>query len=197
MNRFLARTPGWVVYVGGVIPLAWLIWLVMSGETGPDPVKFIEHRLGKVALWFLIGGLVISPLRRFAGINLLRFRRAVGLVAFAYVVLHIVTWITLDMGLLWQQALSDLWRRPYLLFGVISFAMLVPLAVTSNNASIRRLGRNWRRLHWLVYPAVTLAVVHYLWQMKVVSAQGWIWAGVCAGLLVLRLILRARKGAQV
>lgn len=197
MNRLLARVPSWVVYLGGTVPFLWLVWQV-SVDPGPDPVKLTEHHLGKVALWFLVGGLAITPLRRLTGVNLVRYRRAVGLVAFAYVVLHIVTWFTLDMGLLWEQALSDLWRRPYLVFGVLSFAALVPLAVTSNNASVRRLGRNWRRLHWLVYPAVILAVTHYLWQMKVISVQGWIWAGALAVLLCARMVwgLRARMSAQ-
>ncbi|OCX60409.1 sulfoxide reductase heme-binding subunit YedZ [Thioclava sp. SK-1] len=194
VNTHLRALPTWPVYLAGLIPLAWVIWLVMSGGIGVDPIKGIEHRLGKIALWFLLGGLVITPLRRLIGVNLIRYRRAVGLLAFFYVTLHLVTWLVLDMELLWRQAFNDLYKRPYLLFGIIGFVLLLILALTSNTASIRKLGRNWRRVHWLVYPAVSLGVVHYLWQMKVISQEGWIWAGALVVLLGLRLMpwLRSR-----
>ncbi|HEY0214571.1 MAG TPA: protein-methionine-sulfoxide reductase heme-binding subunit MsrQ [Paenirhodobacter sp.] len=190
LNTLLRRVPVRVVWLAGLIPLAWVVWLVVSGAIGVDPVKEIEHRLGKIALWFLCGGLAITPLRRFAGVDLLRYRRAIGVTAFCYVVLHLLGWLVLDMGLLWSQAVSDLVRRPYLIFGITSLLILVPLAVTSNNASIRRLGRNWRRLHRLVYPAVALGVLHYLWQMKVVQPQGWLWLAVFVVLIGLRLVPR-------
>ncbi len=190
LNGALRRVPPGVVYLLGLLPLAWIVWLTLSGGIGVDPVKGIEHRLGKVALWFLVGGLAITPLRRITGLNLLRYRRAVGLLGFAYVAAHLLAWVVLDMGLLWAQAAADLVKRPYLLLGITGFALLVPLALTSNTASVRRLGRNWRRLHWLVYPAVSLGVLHYLMQMKVISSEGWIWAAVLAGLLGVRLVLR-------
>ncbi|MFT3690846.1 protein-methionine-sulfoxide reductase heme-binding subunit MsrQ [Paenirhodobacter sp.] len=180
----MRRIPVWAVYLAGLIPLGWVLWLVVSGQIGVDPVKEIEHRLGKIALWFLIGGLAITPLRRWA--NLLRFRRAVGLIAFFYVCLHIAAWFVLDMGLLWPQALNDLVKRPYLLIGGIGFGLLIPLAVTSNNASIRRLGKGWKRLHLLVYPAAGCAVLHYLWQMKVIRPEGWIWLAILCVLLIWR-----------
>lgn len=190
LNGALRRVPPGVVYLLGLLPLAWIVWLTLSGGIGVDPVKGIEHRLGKVALWFLVGGLAITPLRRITGLNLLRYRRAVGLLGFGYVAAHLLAWVVLDMGLLWAQAAADLVKRPYLLLGITGFALLVPLALTSNTASVRRLGRNWRRLHWLVYPAVSLGVLHYLMQMKVISPEGWIWAAVLAGLLGVRLVLR-------
>jgi sulfoxide reductase heme-binding subunit YedZ len=189
MNGALRRLPPGAVYLLGLLPLAWVVWLVISGGIGVDPVKEIEHRLGKIGLWFLVGGLTITPLRRFAGINLIRYRRAIGLLAFLYIVLHLTAWIWLDMGLLWGQALADLYKRPYLLFGITALVMLLPLALTSNNASVRRLGRNWRRLHWLVYPAVLLGVVHYLMQMKVISTEGWLWLAAVLALLGVRFRL--------
>jgi sulfoxide reductase heme-binding subunit YedZ len=199
VNGALRRVPAWVAYLLGVLPLAWIVWLVLSGGIGVDPVKGIEHRLGKVALWFLVGGLAITPLRRIAGVNLIRYRRAVGLLGFAYLALHLLAWVVLDMGMLWAQAAADLLKRPYLLLGITGFVLLVPLALTSNNASVRRLGRNWRRLHWLVYPAVMLGVVHYLMQMKVISTEGWVWAAALFTLLALRFwgrlgILRGNAG---
>lgn len=192
LNTALRRVPTWFVYLAGLIPLGWVIWLTLSGGIGVDPVKGIEHRLGKIALWFLIGGLAITPARRFLSLNLIRYRRAVGLLAFFYVALHLVAWAVLDMGMLWAQAASDLIKRPYLFFGISAFVLLIPLALTSNNASIRKLGVNWRRLHWLVYPAVGLGVIHYLWQMKVISLQGWVWLAVFSAFMAVRFRPRRR-----
>ncbi|WP_406721403.1 protein-methionine-sulfoxide reductase heme-binding subunit MsrQ [Thioclava litoralis] len=186
INRATRHLPTWLVYIAGLVPLAWVVWLVLSGGIGVDPVKGIEHRLGKIALWFLMGGLVISPLRRTTGVNLLRYRRAVGLLGFFYVALHLAAWVVLDMALLWGQLLPDLYRRPYLFFGIAAFVLMIPLALTSNKASIRHLGKNWRRLHWLVYPAVGLGVLHYVWQMKVISQEGWIWIAAFTLLMLLR-----------
>ncbi len=184
LNGALRKLPTWAVYLAGLIPLAWIIYLTLFGGIGVDPVKGIEHRLGKVALWFLVGGLTITPIRRW--LNLVKFRRAIGLLGFFYLALHLTAWIWFDMGLLLSQALADLVKRPYLTYGIIAFLLLIPLAITSNNASIRKLGSKWRTLHMLVYPAVTLGVVHYLMQMKVVSNEGWIWLAVLVGLLALR-----------
>ena len=184
LNGALRKLPTWAVYLAGLIPLAWIIYLTLYGGIGVDPVKGIEHRLGKVALWFLVGGLTITPIRRW--LNLVKFRRAIGLLGFFYLTLHLTAWIWFDMGLLMSQALADLVKRPYLTYGIIAFLLLIPLAITSNNASIRKLGSKWRTLHMLVYPAVTLGVVHYLMQMKVVSNEGWIWLAVLVGLLALR-----------
>ncbi|WP_376876627.1 protein-methionine-sulfoxide reductase heme-binding subunit MsrQ [Albirhodobacter sp. R86504] len=187
----LRKVPTWVVYLAGLIPLGWIVYLTLYGGIGVDPVKGIEHRLGKVALWFLVGGLAISPVRRW--VNLLKFRRAIGLLGFFYVALHLTAWLWFDMGLLLSQAVADLWKRPYLTYGIIAFLLLIPLALTSNNASIRKLGAKWRMLHMLVYPAVTLGVVHYLMQMKVISNEGWIWLAV----LIVLLAARWRKFAAL
>lgn len=188
LNGFSRRVPEWAVWMAGLIPFAWILWLTLSDTIGVDPVREIEHRLGKIALWFLLGGLAISPLRRFTGVSFLKQRRAVGLLAFTYVCLHIVAWVVLDMGLEWQQAVRDVLRRPYLIFGMIASVLLLPLAATSNKASIRRMGQNWRRLHLLVWPAVFLGIIHYLWQMKIISVEGWIWLGAACVLAVLRRV---------
>lgn len=187
LNDLARGLPVWAVWLLGLLPLVWIIWLTLNDGLGVNPVREIEHRLGKIALWFLLGGLAVSPLRRFLGINLLRHRQALGLLAFSYILLHVTAWIWLDMGLLLAQALRDMVKRPYLLFGLLSLLLLIPLALTSNRLSIRRLGRNWGRLHLLVYPAVLLAVAHYLWQMKVVTGEGWLWLAAVLGLLSLRL----------
>ncbi|MFP1645904.1 protein-methionine-sulfoxide reductase heme-binding subunit MsrQ, partial [Pontitalea aquivivens] len=186
-NDALRQLPPFVVYMAGLLPLVWIVWLGVVGDLGVDPVKEIEHRLGKIALWLLAGGLVVTPLRRFVGVNLVRFRRALGLLAFFYVVLHLAAWAILDMGMLWAQVAADLVKRSYLVLGFGGFVLLVPLAMTSNDRAVRWLRGNWRRLHWLVYPAALLGVAHYLWQMKVVTLEGWLWLGTILVLLATRL----------
>ena len=196
LNALLRRLPPGAVYLLGLLPLGWIVWLTLSGGIGVDPVKGIEHRLGKVGLWFLVGGLAITPALRLTRLNLIRYRRAVGLLAFFYIALHLVAWVWLDMGLLWRQAATDLLKRPYLVLGISAFGLLLPLALTSNDASVRRLRGAWRRLHRLVYPAVLLGVGHYLWQMKVISVEGWSWAAAAGVLLALRFpwFRRASRG---
>ncbi len=187
LNPGLRRLPPGAVYVLGLLPLGWIVWLAVSNGLGPDPVKEIEHRLGKVALWFLLGGLAVTPALRLLRLNLIRYRRALGLLSFLYAMLHLGVWLVLDMRLLWGQALGDLVKRPYLLLGLSALALLVVLALSSNDPAQRRLGAWWRRLHRLVYAAAALAVAHYLWQMKAISTEGWVWAAALAGLLALRL----------
>lgn len=195
VNGWLRALPRWAVWLLGLLPLAWVVWLTLTNGLGVDPVREIEHRLGKIGLWFLIGGLAITPLRRLTGITLLRQRRDIGLLAFLYVLLHLTAWAVLDMGMLWAQAAADLVKRPYLIFGILAFLLMVPLALTSSDRAVRALGARWRKLHWLTYPAVGLGVVHYLWQMKVVTGQGWLWLGALIVLLALRLIWALRRRA--
>ena len=189
VNGALRRVPVWAVYLAGALPLAWIIWLLFSGGLGIDPVKEIEHRLGKIGLQLIVAGLVVTPLRRFAGLNLLRFRRAVGVLAFCYVVLHLAAWLVLDMALLWGQLLGDIVKRPYLTLGMAGFVLLLPLAVTSNDWALRRLGGvRWRRLHRLVYPAAVLGGVHYVWLVKSWPPEPLIYLAAILALLALRLL---------
>ena len=184
-NRFLKRVPVWVVYLLGTLPAVWVLY---RGLTAVDPVRAIEWGLGLWAVRLLIATLFISPLR-WVGLNLLRFRRQLGLVAFAYVVLHFTAWLTIDMGLRWSQILPDLYKRWYIIIGMSALLLLTPLAVTSNNWSIRRLGvKNWNRLHKLAYPATALAMVHFLMVGKVYTLEVLIYAAITAGLLLARLI---------
>lgn len=187
MNGVLRGVPPWAVYLAGALPLAWVVWLGATGGLGIDPVKEIEHRLGKIALWFLVAGLAITPLRRQTGLSLLRQRRALGLLAFFYVALHAAVWLGLDMRLLWEQAAKDILKRPYLTAGMAALALLLPLALTSNDASVRWLGQGWRKLHRLAYPAAIAAGVHYLWQTKADVTEPLIWLAAILGLLALRL----------
>lgn len=196
LNAALRPVPAWPIYIVAALPPAWLLWRGVQGQLGADPVKAIEHQMGLWALQLLIAGLAITPLRRFLGLNLLRYRRAIGVTAFVYVVLHLLAWLVLDMGLLWGQALQDIVKRPYITVGMASLLLLTPLALTSNDWSVRRLGgMRWRRLHRLVYPAVVLGAVHYLWLVKSWPPEPIVYLTIVLALLALRLIPRTRRAA--
>lgn len=184
VNQALRRLPVWWVYVLGLLPAGLVAWQAAGAI---DPVKAVEWGTGLWAVRLLIATLVVTPLR-WAGLNLLRFRRQLGLVAFAYVCLHFATWLVLDMGLRWGQIAEDLVKRWYIVLGFAAFLLLVPLAVTSNNAMIRRLGaRRWGQLHRLAYPATILAVVHFILVGKVYTAEVLTYAAILAALLAARV----------
>ncbi|MCV2446080.1 sulfite oxidase heme-binding subunit YedZ [Paracoccus sp. DMF] len=193
LNGWLRRLPVWAVWLGGMIPLALLVWDTLAGGLGVDPVRDIEHRLGRTALYFLLATLAVTPLLRLTRLNLMRFRQALGLICFAYVGCHLLAWVVFDMGFLWAQMLRDIVKRPYLVFGMLAFAMLLALAVTSNRFSIRRMGRNWRRLHRLIYPAALLAAIHWLWALKVWES----WPLMILGAILLLLSLRLPGLARI
>ncbi len=190
INTVLRRVPTGVVWVGGLVPLAWLVWAAASNALGPDPVKGIELRLGLWGLQFLIASLAITPLRQ-TGLNLIRFRRALGVLAFIYITLHFSAWVVLDMGLRWDEITADLVKRPYVILGMVGLLAMLPLAITSTNAAIRKLGgARWRQLHRLAYVAGIAGVAHF-----VVLVKGWppeplLYAGALAILLLLRLSRR-------
>ncbi len=190
LNAVLRHVPVGAVWLAGLLPLALLVWDTVAANLGVEPIREIEHRLGLTALYFLIGGLAVTPVLRLFGLNLIRYRRAIGLLAFAYLCLHMLAWAVMDMGLLWGQMARDVVKRPYLLFGMAAFLALLPLALTSNDLSIRKMGgQAWRRLHRLVYPAAVLACVHYLWVGKVITLAPALWLAVVLGLLIIRPIL--------
>ena len=117
INQTARRVPAWAVYLLGVAPLVWIVWQLVSGGYGPDPVRGVETELGQWGLKFLIASLVVTPLR-WGGINLLKFRRAIGLLAFSYIVLHLAAWVSLDLGFRWEQIATDLYKRPYIVVGM-------------------------------------------------------------------------------
>jgi sulfoxide reductase heme-binding subunit YedZ len=165
VNSGLRRVPTWPIYVITLLYIVWEFWRALN-QTGPylvEPINVLERAYGKAGLILLVAGLVITPLRDLAGINLIRFRRAIGLSAFALVLAHLLVFAVLDV-----QSLSRVWtetlERPYVTLGMASFLLLVPLALTSNNLAMRKMGAAlWRRLHKLTYPAVILAALHYIW----------------------------------
>lgn len=193
INAFSRRVPTWVVYSLGLVPLALLVWGAVFGGLGPDPVKAIERGLGERGLQFLLASLAITPLRR-AGLNLIRFRRALGLLSFTYVALHLTAWIWLDMGLRWSEMAADLWTRPYIIVGMVGFLVMLPLAVTSTNAAIRRMGAaGWARLHRLAYVAILAGVLHLVLLSKIWTTEVLVYLGLALALLAVRLLPRAAR----
>ena len=167
--------------------LAWQFWDVYSTNSdalGADPVAEIEHRLGLWALRMLMLALAITPLRQLTGQSVLvRFRRMIGLYAFAYASLHLSAYLVLDLRGYWAQIFEEIAKRPYITVGFAAWLLLVPLAITSTQGWIRRLGRNWVRLHKLVYAVGVLAVLHFWWLVKSDIREPALYAAIVAVLL--------------
>ncbi len=194
MNDAARRLPVWPFYILCALPPVWFLYLGLTGGLGVEPIKALEHRLGELALQFLVAGLAITPLRRHVGFNLIRFRRLVGLAAFYYLSLHLLVWLVLDVQMV-EQIWADIVKRPYITVGMAGFVLLIPLAVTSNLWSIRRLGTGWHRLHRLVYPAVLLGGLHYVMLVKGFQIEPLIYMGAVLVLLALRIRPARRRQA--
>lgn len=187
LNTLARRLPTGVVWAAAFLPFVWLVWAAATNQLGADPVKAIELQLGLWGLQFLIASLCITPLRK-AGLNLLRFRRALGVMAFFYIAMHFLAWVVLDMGLRWDEILRDLYKRPYVILGMVGLLAMIPLAVTSTNAAIRRLGAaRWRRLHRLAYVAAVAGALHFVILVKGWPTEPLLYAAAVAAVLLLRL----------
>ena len=186
LNQTLRQLPVWVVYLLGALPAPWLFYQGLTGGLGVDPIEALEHRYGELALQLLIVVLAISPLRRFIGLNLLKFRRALGVLTFAYVSLHLLVWLVLDVQVP-SQIWADIVKRPYITVGMVAFVLMIPLAVTSNNLSVRKLGQRWRSLQRLVFPAAILGGLHYVMLAKGFQVEPLIYLSLIIGLLLLRV----------
>src|SRR5262245_45646550 len=186
------------IYLVGMLPAVFTFYLGLVDQLGADPQKTLERTLGLWALRFLILTLAITPLRRLGVANLLRYRRAIGLLAFYYAALHVTVYTLLDQGLNLAAIWADIVKRPYITVGMLAFTLLVPLAVTSNSAMIRRLGGTaWQRLHRLIYLAAAAAVLHFIMLVKSWSGELILYAVLIASLLALRVLLRRRRPAPV
>jgi sulfoxide reductase heme-binding subunit YedZ len=187
-----------LVFAASLVPLVWLVcgafgWFGQS--LGADPVKKLEHECGKTALNFLLLTLMVTPVKNLAGLHhLLRLRRLLGLFAFFYVVLHFTIYVVLDLELNFRTVLADIAKRPYITLGFTALLLLIPLAVTSTNRMMRRLGRRWQKLHRLVYVIAVLGVWHFYWQVKRDIREPLIYAAILAALLAYRMV-RARRRA--
>ncbi len=192
----LKRVPAWPLYIVGPLPVIWLYYMGLTNQLGADPVKVIEHQLGLIGLQLIVAGLLITPLRRFTGLNLIKYRRAIGLLTFFYITVHLLTWLLLDAQLDWSYIWMDIVKRPYITIGMTGFVLMLPLAVTSNNLSIRRLGAaTWSKLHKLTYAAAIAGAVHYVWLVKGWQIEPLVYMAVIAILLCLRVRVSPRRVA--
>ena len=185
------------VFIACLLPLLWLAYGALSGSLGANPIETITRTLGDWALRLLLLTLTITPLRKLSGWGWpMRLRRMLGLFAFFYALLHLSSYIMLDQFFYWPEIWADIVKRPYITIGMAGFLLLVPLAITSTQGWMRRLGRNWQRLHRLVYPIAIAAVVHHLLLVKVISAEPLFYSLWLALLLLARLPTTRKSPVQ-
>ncbi len=187
-----------LVFVGCLLPLAWLVGQAVTGGLGANPIEATNRFLGDWALRFLLLTLALTPLKEITGWTLfVRIRRMVGLFAFFYVCLHLASYVGLDQFFAWGEIWKDIVKRQYITIGMIAFVMLIPLAVTSTSAMIKRLGaKRWKLLHRLVYPAAILGVLHFFLMVKADIREPLVYAAVLSLLLGYRLVMFLRRRAQ-
>ena len=155
------------VFIACLLPALLLGWSTYANQLGPDPVAQLEHTSGLWALRFLLITLAVTPLRLLTKWNwLIRYRRMLGLFTFFYATLHLAIYLVIDLGGFWSQIFSEIAKKPFITVGFAAWLLLIPLAVTSTKAMMRKLGRNWLRLHRLIYLIGLLGVLHFLWQVK-------------------------------
>ena len=178
-----------LVFLASLLPLAWLVFRVLTGRTSANPAEDIILATGVWAFRFLLGTLAVTPLRRLTGWNrLIQFRRMLGLFAFFYACLHLLAYLAFDRVFILSEIAADLAKRPFIAMGMVAFAAMVPLAVTSTRGWIRRLGRQWTTLHRLVYVSGIAAAIHFIWKVKVVVGEPIYYAILLAALLAARLV---------
>lgn len=189
----------WTVYVAGLLPAAWYFWQGVMGRLGADPIKAFEQILGLWALRFLVLTLGVTFIRDRFGFNIIAYRRALGLLCFYYVVFHFTVYLVLDKAFDIFAVLEDVLKRPFIMFGMAGLGMLVPLALTSNRFSIRKMGKKWITLHRVVYVVAALAILHYVLAHKVFSLEQLVYVGLIIGMTLnrsFRSVLRAKRSAS-
>lgn len=186
-----------IVVTLALLPLVRLVVLGLTSDLGANPIEAITHQTGLWALILLLVTLAITPLRRITGVQwVIQYRRMLGLFAFFYAVLHMLTYVWLDQFFNWHAMLKDIAKRPFITMGSAAFLTLVPLALTSTQGAIRRLGRRWRPLHRLIYFSASAAVIHFVWLVKKDIREPLIYATVLALLLGYRVLAALRKAAS-
>lgn len=171
-----------------LLPLVTLGYGAWSNTLGANPIETVTRTLGDWTLRLLLATLTVTPLRRLTGWSrLIRYRRMLGLYSFFYALLHLSSYIVLDQFFYWPEIWADIVKRPFITVGMVSFMLLIPLAVTSTAGWIRRLGRNWQRLHRLVYAIAIGGVLHYYMLVKADTREPLLYAAILGLLLLLRL----------
>jgi len=187
------------VFIGSLAPIPVMIWRGTHGQLGADVVATVLNQLGYLALTFLIASLLCTPLRLVAGWSWgIRLRRMLGLFAFSYASLHFLTYLVIDQSLNLRAVVDDIRKRNFILVGFLALVLLLPLAITSTDRMVRRLGfARWKRLHRLAYVAGGLGVIHFIWRVKADLREPLIFTSILAGALALRILgalrLRARR----
>ena len=182
-----------LVFLLCLIPFGQLAYNAYSGDLGVNPIETITRFTGSWALIFLLGSLAVTPLRRLTRWNeLIKFRRMLGLFAFSYALAHFSTYLVLDLFFDWAAIGKDILKRPYITAGFTAFVLMIPLAITSTAAMIRRLGKRWQQLHRLVYLAAIGGVIHFYWLVKADIRRPAQYGAVLALLLGYRLAVKLR-----
>jgi len=196
INGGLRKVPAWPLYILGLLPPVWLFYQAVTGALGVDPVKTMEHQMGEWGLQLLIVSLMITPIRKHVGLNLVKYRRAIGLLAFFYILGHLMVWLSLDIQFRWGEIWKDILKRPAITIGMVGFVVMVPLALTSWNGAIRRMGAAaWQRLHKLAYLAVLAGGIHYVMVVKTWQTEPLLYLAVILALLMLRSNLQRWRSA--
>jgi len=184
--------PKLVIFINALIPLVLLLWDLYRKRVGPNPLEFATRTTGMLTLVFLCLTLAVTPLRKIFGINaLVKFRRMLGLFAFFYGSLHLLTYVWFDRQFHLLSTIEDIGRRPFILAGMTAFVLMAPLAITSTNQMVRRLGgKRWARLHRLVYFAATVGVVHFSMLVKSDTSLPFTFAFILLFLLGYRVLLK-------
>jgi sulfoxide reductase heme-binding subunit YedZ len=187
-----------LIFLLALVPLGWLVFAVLSGRTSANPAEDIILTTGRWALRFLLVTLAITPLRRLTGWNtLIQYRRMLGLFAFVYACVHMLSYVAFDQLFSLANVVADVAKRPFITAGMTAFLLMIPLALTSTRGWIRRLGRRWQLLHRLVYFSAAAACLHFIWKVKVAIGEPVYYAAILGLLLAFRLVWRLRSAGQL
>lgn len=192
---------GWfkpAVFATALIPLAWAVWRIAVNDLGPDPAQELAITTGEWTLRFLLITLSLTPLRQITGrVAFVRVRRMVGLFTLFYAAIHFTVWMSLLLGFRWYAIGEELLERPYISIGFLALLIMIALGITSPRAMVRRMGKNWKRLHRLIYLAAVLAIVHLTWILRADLGEAVLYGTILAVLLGYRLSRRLwRPGRQ-
>ena len=177
-----------------LIPFVLLLLKVLQNDLGPDPAKELALETGEWSIRFLLLALAMTPLRHLSGrMEFAQRRRMVGLFALFYASVHFLVWVIFLLGLRWGAILEEVVERPYITIGFASFLILIVLGATSPRVMVRKLGKNWRRLHRLVYVAGVLAIIHFVWIVRTDLSEALLYGAILAGLLGWRLVFARNK----
>ena len=182
-----------VIFFLALTPFIWLLSKVFQNDLGPDPAQALSIETGEWALRFLLLTLAITPFRQiFRMVEIAKLRRMIGLFAFFYASIHFLSWMAFILGFRWLAIAEELVERPYITVGFLAYVILFLLGVTSTNSMVRRLGKNWKRLHKFVYAASILAIVHLLWILRTDVTEAVIYGVLLAILLGYRIIRKLK-----